>query len=370
MKKRLWIITFILVIFCFVLYFTYPLRVILAETIITTKHPQFAILTLIGTDKLNEIKKNILNPPYAFSNIENNGKLTNENHSKTLDYLTKETLVEKSNEIAKIKIPLEPLQNQNDKKTNLKPVEDSIIETGNGTELISIERKFSSTHYFKGRLIKITDPSKVHLEMAQIHNKGTSKERGEWIDEIVSRTGTKAAINASGFNDPDQMNWGSHPMGIIISNGVLLQDYDNTSGDTVLAITLQNKVITGKYSSAELLKLGVREAMSFRPQLIVNGKSMLEDAKTDVWGYQPRSAVGQTSDGSIVFIQIDGRRAASIGASMKDVADLMLQYDVINAMAMDGGTSSFLSFNGKTQTVSPISDPRGRFIPNAWIVTN
>jgi exopolysaccharide biosynthesis protein len=368
-RKKWLIVVSILVSGVFVFFITQPLRVILAETILTTKHPQYAKFTLIGSDKLNEIRSNILNPPYAVSSIKENDKAPN---YEKIDLMHSDfRIFDGLDKFKKVEISTNSLPAvQKIETIHPKPAEDLITKTGDGTELISIERNFSVSHYFKGRIVKITDPSKVHLEIAEIHNKGTVKERGEWLEEIVKRTGARAAINASGFSDPDQMNWGSHPMGIIIANGVLLQDYDNASGDTVLAITSSNKVITGKYSSAELLKLGVRDAMSFRPQLVVDGKSMLEDPKSDVWGYQPRSAVGQTSDGSIIFIQIDGRKVASIGASMKDLADLMLQYNVINAMAMDGGTSAFLSYNGKTETISPVSDPRGRFIPNAWIVAD
>ncbi|MCK9906961.1 phosphodiester glycosidase family protein, partial [Frankia sp. Cpl3] len=93
------------------------------------------------------------------------------------------------------------------------------------------------------------------------------------------------------------------------------------------------------------INMGVRDAMSFRPQLIVNGKNLFADRPAKSWGIQPRTAVGQKADGTIVFLVIDGRQPGhSIGASMKDVADLLEERGVVTAMAMDGGSSSMMLY--------------------------
>jgi exopolysaccharide biosynthesis protein len=329
-KALIWL-TSLAIAFTAVLFFTYSLRVTLAGTFLTTQHPQYAWITLVGQKKIDELRQAALNP-----------KIVN------------------SIEVPVINV-MAPIP---------KPVSKSVTKAPSElkTELIEIDKNYSATHYFKGRMVKINDATKVRLVPAIIHNKGTSKERGEWINEIVDATGAIAALNASGFSDPGGMSWASHPMGLVIMDGKVIQDYDVGASDTALGITYEGKLITGNYSSKDLLALGIRDAVSFKPQLVVDGKSMFAEGGGLEWGYQPRSAVGQTSDGSIIFLQIDGRKAASIGASMKDVADVMLEQGVVNAMAMDGGTSAFLSYQGKTLTVSPVDDDRGRFLPNAWVV--
>jgi exopolysaccharide biosynthesis protein len=338
LKKRGIIFSILVVLSVIILYITYPMRVILAGTILTTQHPQYAWVSLLTPSQLKALREDALHPIVVNSVLPN--------------------------------APTEPDQTVTDDvyKTDITTIAQPQDATSKAVELIEIDKQFSPTHYFKGRLVKVNDPTKVRLVAATIHDAGTSRERGEWLEEMVKSTGAIAALNASGFNDPSGMNWASKPMGLVIIDGKLIQDYDIQQSDTALAITYDGKLVTGNYSAAKLLEMGVRSAVSFKPQLVVDGKSLFTK-DLDAWGYQPRSAVGQTADGTIILLQIDGRRTASIGASMKDAADLMVEYGAINAMAMDGGTSAFLSYQGETKTVSPVDDKRGRFLPNAWIVT-
>ena len=92
--------------------------------------------------------------------------------------------------------------------------------------------------------------------------------------------------------------------------------------------------------------MGIRDAIEFGPFLIVNGK------KADIrgnggYGIHPRSAVGQRKDGIVLFLVIDGRRVDSMGASIRDVMDIMDKYGAYNAANLDGGNSSVLVINDK-----------------------
>ena len=86
------------------------------------------------------------------------------------------------------------------------------------------------------------------------------------------------------------------------------------------------------------------------------------------WGYGPRTAIGQKADGSILLLVIDGRQTHSIGASMKEVQDLLYDRGAVNAMAMDGGSSAIMYFNGKNITTPSSANNIPRYIPNAWLV--
>ena len=48
-------------------------------------------------------------------------------------------------------------------------------------------------------------------------------------------------------------------------------------------------------------------------------------------GANPRTAIGQREDGSILLVVIDGRQVNSLGASYSDVIELMLEYGAVNA---------------------------------------
>jgi exopolysaccharide biosynthesis protein len=87
------------------------------------------------------------------------------------------------------------------------------------------------------------------------------------------------------------------------------------------------------------------------------------------WGIGPRTAIGQKADGTIVIVEIDGRQPSrSLGATMEDVQDIMYNRGVINAMCMDGGSSSSVFFNGKNVTIPSSVAHVPRYLPNIWAV--
>ena len=61
-------------------------------------------------------------------------------------------------------------------------------------------------------------------------------------------------------------------------------------------------------------------------------------------GTSPRTAVGQKRDGSLIFYTIDGRRAGhSIGASLSQVAQRLMELGCETALCLDGGGSTTLA---------------------------
>ena len=84
------------------------------------------------------------------------------------------------------------------------------------------------------------------------------------------------------------------------------------------------------------LDRGVRDAVSFGPVLVVNGEAVEVNGSGS--GLNPRTAIGQREDGSILLVVIDGRQVNSLGASYSDVIELMLEYGAVNAANLDGGS--------------------------------
>lgn len=308
-----------------VFFLSYDARLWLAGSLLVTQHSHWAKYTLVGEDALNKLKKEIAQPEVI--------------NSETVSTVVQET-----------------------KPQQVKPAIDVPL-----VQVEPIEKKFSSYHYFKGYVMRVSDPSRIHLVQTVV-KKNRGKPRGEWIDEFSKRTNAIGGINASGFYDPNYMGYASQAAGLVIVNGKLVQDYDPRNGDTAVGIGYDGKLVTGNYTGKQLVEMGIRDAVSFRPQLIVNGKNLFVGKEATSWGIAPRSAIGQTADGTILMIVIDGRQKHSPGASMKDMADLFEEYGAVNAMALDGGTSAMMIHEGNILTKSSIDDPRGRWIPNAWMV--
>ncbi|MBR0129788.1 MAG: phosphodiester glycosidase family protein, partial [Firmicutes bacterium] len=81
-------------------------------------------------------------------------------------------------------------------------------------------------------------------------------------------------------------------------------------------------------------------------QLIINGESREMNGQGS--GLNPRTAIGQRADGSVLLFVTDGRgKAGHLGASSGDLISVMEQYGAVNAANLDGGSSSCMWYNGE-----------------------
>ena len=86
-------------------------------------------------------------------------------------------------------------------------------------------------------------------------------------------------------------------------------------------------------------------------------------------GVNPRTAVGQKPDGTLVFYTIDGRKSGhSIGASMTQVAQRLIELGCETALCLDGGGSTTLSITEpdelEAKTFNTPSDGGERAVSN------
>ena len=216
---------------------------------------------------------------------------------------------------------------------------------------------------FTGKMAVIYDPTRVVAGYSSQIPKS-----GETTSTIARKSGAVAAVNAGGFMDAEWTGTGGAPMGFIIHDGQVVYNQlkdENAKQDTA-AFTTNGMLIVGKHSIAQLKKLNVKEAVSFGPPLVVNGKPTI--AKGDGgWGIAPRTAVGQKADGTVLLLVVDGRRLGSLGASLRDIQDIFLQYKAVNAVNLDGGSSATMYFNGKL--INKPSDALGeRAVPSVFMV--
>ncbi|MCQ6282075.1 phosphodiester glycosidase family protein [Bacillus sp. EB600] len=225
-----------------------------------------------------------------------------------------------------------------------------------------------TTANYTAKILVIPDPTTVHV----VATKYTSK--GQALSELIKNNHGIAGINGGGFNDPHGNGSGGQMLGLIISNGKVLSTPGGsyTANALVGAFLKDGRFVTGSYSANELLKMGVKEAISFGPQLIVNGKNRVTPSVDGAWGWAPRTAIGQTVNGRVVMIITDGRfywDKTHRGASMSDMVHLFQKYDVTNAIAMDGGGSTTM-IKDRQLLLKPATntDVGMRYLPDAWVV--
>lgn len=214
-----------------------------------------------------------------------------------------------------------------------------------------ITRYNVKTKNYNGYILEIENPNKVKVAMTKYLGK-----IGQKTSQMAEDHNAIAAINGGIFVDysSDGTQYGgtgAEPGGFVISDGKVIFPKNITETDenrvqNVTAITYSGKLIVGNHSLAEIKKMNVREAMCFRdPTLIVDGQGKITDKMQE--GSNPRTAIGQKADGTIVFVVTDGRKISTPGATLYDVQQIMLNRGVVNAGLLDGGYSSTMYYNGE-----------------------
>lgn len=232
----------------------------------------------------------------------------------------------------------------------------------------------------------IFDPSKVKLEVT--NQVGII---GEYVTKMMERNNAVLGINAGGFVDAGN-NLGESPTGITIRNKQIITNNEYgvaTSTGGIIGMTDDNVLVLLKNKTAqEAIDMGVRDAVSWGPFLIVNGVSS-EVSGNGGWGGGARSAIGQRKDGTILFLVVDSNSIRTTGAGMEDLVEIMERYGAYNAANLDGGTSSVMDVPRQiainqygaschdyfSQYACHINDPidasgihQTRYIADAWIV--
>ena len=253
-------------------------------------------------------------------------------------------------------------------------------EWANSPDGIRFESHSGDT--YNAHIMIVRDPSKVYL--------GTSTENfstsipGTRIDDQIETDGAIAGVNAGAFfdNGTSDPSVGSVPEGLVYSKGVCkwttgsppngIKGFAGFNKDNILVVAQDN------LSKAQAEELNIRDGCCFGPVLIMNGE-INQEAYNSNSGWNPRTAIGQRKDGAVVFVCIDGRQAGSAGGTYKDVIDIMIEYGVVNACNMDGGSSSIMVYRdtyglfGEAGTVQVINSysllqERPRKMPTFWMV--
>ena len=193
---------------------------------------------------------------------------------------------------------------------------------------------------YSGYMLIVLDPMRVKL--------GFSPEdvniRGYTVAEFAEKFGAVAAINGGGFEDTNGMGNGSEPFSLVVQGGEIYCGYHGIGPDFT-GIDDKGILHVGVKSVEEIKEKNIQEGCGYGPVLVANGKAMSDESLMS--GLNPRTAIGQRSDGAILMMVVDGRRATSLGASFKDEAEQMLAFGAVNATNLDGGSSSLMWMNGE-----------------------
>jgi exopolysaccharide biosynthesis protein len=213
---------------------------------------------------------------------------------------------------------------------------------------------------YRGKMMVVFDPSRVKVGTIDTYGIGAP---GLTLPEIVKKYNAVGGINGGKYDDEAGIGTGGQPQGVVFSEGVLRMG-DPGSVYDIYGFTKDDVLVVGRMSVGYAQSLGMRDAVTFGPALIVNGKSAAMAGSGS--GLNPRTAIGQRADGAVLLLVIEGRQTYSLGASMADLVTEMEKFGAVNAANLDGGMSSSMVYNGEEVVTS--CTMRNRKIPTAFIV--
>lgn len=233
--------------------------------------------------------------------------------------------------------------------------------------------------YYVAYIMLVKSPEQVYLATSTDH---FSKDKpGTRINAAIETEKAAAAINAGAFYDDGTANAvvGSIPLGLVYSQGACVWDYGIPPEGGFAGFDQNGVLIVAKdLTRSEADALGIRDGCEFGPALIINGE-INQAAYEKNSGMNPRTAIGQRADGTVIFVVVDGRQSGSLGATFADMIDIMVEYDAVNACNMDGGSSAIMLYRdtfgrygtpGQVQTISnyALLQEQPRRMPDFWMI--
>jgi exopolysaccharide biosynthesis protein len=210
---------------------------------------------------------------------------------------------------------------------------------------------------YVGSLACVKDPTQLSLQKAKLYG-----SYGELIESYCENN--VLAINASGFRDADGVGTGGTIVGSYVLDG---KEYGYPDAGYLFFGFKNDNRLYISWGIGD--KSEYKWAMQFSPALVSNGKSLVEGSNG--WGMQPRSAIGQTKDGEVLLLVVDGRQVGySIGCTVGDCADILLRHNAYQAANLDGGSSSIMAYEGSIITKNSSKSSNGRTLPNAFVVSH
>lgn len=94
-----------------------------------------------------------------------------------------------------------------------------------------------------------------------------------------------------------------------------------------------------------------QNAVGGGPMLVQNGRAFVDWEEQGFRpefanGRHPRTAIGRSKEGDIWFVTVDGRQDSSAGATLEELAAILVRIGCVDAINLDGGGSSAMNLFG------------------------
>lgn len=232
------------------------------------------------------------------------------------------------------------------------------VNAQHGILILELSGEDSLGMEYAGKLALCKKPERIFV--------GTSEglgDYGSFVSDMVRENDAILGINASGFADFDGNGTGGIAYGFLKSRGEKIQDAVG-NGWKIIGFDEDDHLQVGAFNDTSAL----RDAVEFHPALIINGENLV--AGTGLNEQQPRTAIGQAQDGTVIMLVVDGRQLHSFGVSIERCGEIMEKYGAYQASMLDGGSSSVMVYRGReiTSPTTLSQNEEGRYLPDAFLV--
>ena len=167
----------------------------------------------------------------------------------------------------------------------------------------------------------------------------------------LTETTSVQAANAGAILAINGDYYGAQERGYVLRNGVLYRASAQSGTDALVIGADGNfRIITeGETSADTLVREGAWQVLTFGPALVKDGQVTVSssDEVGRAMTSNPRTAIGQISEGHYLLVVSDGRTEESAGLSLRQLAELMQSLGAQIAYNLDGGGSSTMVFQGR-----------------------
>lgn len=188
------------------------------------------------------------------------------------------------------------------------------------------------------------------VQIADISLLKTALAGNTYARNLTETTSVQAA-NAGAILAINGDYYGAQERGYVLRNGVLYRASAQSGTDALVIGADGNfRIITeGETSADTLVREGAWQVLTFGPALINDGQVTVSssDEVGRAMTSNPRTAIGQISEGHYLLVVSDGRTKESTGLSLRQLAEMMQSLGAQVAYNLDGGGSSTMVFQGR-----------------------
>lgn len=230
------------------------------------------------------------------------------------------------------------------------PIAENFTENGYRDDTIIVEleqkRMYDSDVFIA--YVKIATPSQLRTAIAG--NK-LSSTRTNQTTVITAAYNGIVGINGDYYSDKERQ--GGH----IVRQGQVMRERVSDNFDLLFIDELGDLHVFHRGKADQQAQVDafkqeheIVNAFCFGPGLVIDGvkpDDVSEYSRFDPNGVNPRAAIGQVDVLTYVLVTVNGREADTVGVTLDQLADIMLELGCQQAYNLDGGNSATLAFNGE-----------------------